>query len=269
MYALGTLQVDRSNSSTISSAPPGETSFPASVASRPSFHSGFSTAESTSTSLYPMSALSSPISLGHGPSNGTPRSYKRVSNNLFGSGQFRDRSYIRAAKSSSSSSSSNRSPTSSTTGTGAERPHQGGSSEPEQFSQIDEMSEVEQGPGLGEEDQIRIQVPAVVEDRAGYIASGSEGSSGSGSSDHRRVLPGTGLTVAQARRMSRALERALSSMSSEDENGDLDEETILAPPLARSFPKGSNSNQNHGPLLLSQVSAPPSFRARHTCLWWT
>jgi len=258
MYALNTLQVDRSNSSTISSAPPGETSFPASITSRPSFHSGFSTAESTSTSLYPMSALSSPISPGHDSSFsgiGTPRSYKRASNNLFGSGQFRDRSYIRAAK---SSSSSNRSP------------HRGGSSEPEQFSQIDETSEVEQSPGLGEEDQIRIQVPAVVEDRAGYIASGSEGSSGSGSSDHRRVLPGTGLTVAQARRMSRALERALSSMSSEDENGDLmDEETILAPPLARSFPKGSNGNQNHGPLLLSQVSAPPSFRARHTCLWWT
>ena len=129
------------------------------------------------------------------------------------------------------------------------------------------MSEVEQSPWLGEEDQVRIQVPAVVEERAGYIASGSEGSSGSGSSDQRRVLPGTGLTVAQARRMSRALERALSSMSSEDENGDLDEETILTPPLARSFPRGSSSNQNHSPLLLPQVSTPPFLCARHTCLW--
>jgi hypothetical protein len=43
MYALSSLQIDRSNSSTISSAPPGETSFPASVTSRPSFHSAFST----------------------------------------------------------------------------------------------------------------------------------------------------------------------------------------------------------------------------------
>lgn len=200
--------------------------------------------------------------------NGTPRSYKRASNNLFGSGQFRDRSYIRAAK----SSSGNRSPASPTgAGAGAERPHHA-SSELEQYSQIDETSEVEHGPGLAEDDQIRIQVPpVVVEDRAGYTASGSERSSGSGSgSSDQRVLPGTELTIAQARRMSRALERALSSISSEDENGDLmDDETILAPPLARSFPKGSNSNQNHGPLLPPQVSAPPNFRAQHTCLWWT
>jgi hypothetical protein len=257
MYALDTLQIDRSNNSTISSL--GET-FPASVTSRPSFHSAFSAAESTSTSLYPMSALSSLTSTGHDPpssGNGSPRSHKRASNNLFGSGQFRDKSYIRAVK-----SSSNRSLASST-GMAGERLHHG-SSEPEQF-RIDETSEVEHSPGLGEEDHIRIQVPAVVEDRAGYTASGSEGSSGS----ERRVLPGTGLTVAQARRMSRALERALSSMSSEDESGDpMDDETILAPPLARSFPKGGNSNQNHGPLLLSQVSVPPSFRARHTCLRW-
>jgi hypothetical protein len=255
MYALGSPQVDRSNNPTISSAPPGETSFPASATSHPSFHSVFSIAESTSTSLYPISALPSPTSIGPEPSmsgSESPRSYKRASNNLFGSGQFRDRSYIRTAK-----NSSNRSLASST-GTGGGR-LRGGSSEPEQFSQTDETSEVEQGLGLGEEDQIRIQVPAVVEDKAGYTASGSEGSSGSGSD--RRVLPGTGLTVAQARRMSRALERALSSMSSEDENGDpMDDETILAPPLARSFPKGSTSNQNHSPLLPSQVStAPPSL----------
>lgn len=268
MYALSSLQMDGSNNSSISSAPPGETSFPASVTSRPSFHSAFSTTESTSTSHYPMSAVSSSTLAADGPSlsgSGTLRSYKRASNNLFGSGQFRDRSYIRAAK--SSGSSSNRNPAYSTTGMGAERPH-GGSSEPEQFSQIDESSEVEQTPGPGEEDQIRIQVPAVVEDKAGYTASGSE-SSGDGSSD-RRVLPGTGFTFTQARRVSRALECALTSISSEDENGDLmDEETILAPPLARSFPKGSNSNQNHGLLLPSQVSAPPSLRARHTCLRWT
>ena len=264
MYALSSLQVDRSNDSAVSSAPPRETSFPAGISSRPSFHSSFSTAESTSTSPYPMSALSASTAAGQDPSlpgNGTaPRSYKRASNNLFGSGQFKDRSYIRAAKS-SSSGSSNRSLASSTE-MGGGRPHRG-SSEPEQFSQIDEASEVDHGPGLGDEDQIRIQVSPVVEDRAGYIASGSEGSSGSGSGgSDRRVLPGTGLTVAQARRVSRALERALSSMSSEDENGDLmDDETILAPPLARSFPKGSSSNQNHSPLLPSQVSAPPSFRA--------
>ena len=42
----------------------------------------------------------------------------------------------------------------------------------------------------------------MVEERAGYIASGPEGSSGSGSSDQCRVLPGTGLTVAQAWQMS-------------------------------------------------------------------
>jgi hypothetical protein len=266
MYALSSLQINTSNNSTISSAPPGETTFPASVPSRPSAHSS---AEFTSTSLYPMSALSPSTLTPHDPplsANGTPRSYKRASNNLFGSGQFRDRSYIRAAK----SSSGNRSPAS-PTGASAERAHHG-LSELEQFSQIDETSEVEHGPGFVEEDRIRIQVsPVVVEDRAGYTASGSERSSESGSID-RRVLPGTELTIAQARRMSRALERALSSMSSEDENesGDLmDDETILAPPLARSFPKGSNGNQNHGPLLPSQVSAPPNFRARHTCLWWT
>jgi len=259
MYTLSSLQIDRSNNLTISSAPPGETNFPASVTSRPSFHSAFSAAESTSTSLYPMSALSSSTLTTQDPpfsGNGTPRSYRRASNNLFGSGQFRDRSYIRTAR----SGNGNRSLAFST---GAES----GSSEPEQFSQIDETSEVEHGPGLAEEDQIRIQVsPAVVEDKAGYTASGSEGSSGS----DRRMLPGTELTVAQARRMSRALERALSSLSSEDENGDLmDEETILAPPLARSFPRGSNSNQNLSPLLPSQVSPPPSLRARHTCMWWT
>jgi len=264
MSALSTLQVDRSHSATVSSAPPGETSFPASIMS---LHSAFSTAESTSTSLYPMS---SPTLTGHDApfsANGTPRSYKRASNNLFGSGQFRDRSYIRAVKSSSSSSnSSTRSPVSSSTGTAGERMHRG-SSEPDQFSQIDETSEVEQSPVLGEDDQTRIQVPTVVEDRAGYTASGSEASSGSGSSDHRRVLNGTGLTFAQAWRVSRALEHVLSSLSSEDENGDPnDDETILAPPLARSFPKGSNSNQNHGPLLPSQVSIPPSLRAPHTCL---
>jgi len=211
-----------------------------------------------------MSALSPATLAPHDPpfsGNGTPRSYKRASNNLFGSGQFRDRSYIRAAKSSSGS----RSPAS-PTGAGAERAHHG-SSEYDHFSQIDETSEVEHSPGLVEEDQIRIQVPpVVVEDRAGYTASGSERSS---ATSDRRVLPGTEFTIAQARRMSRALERALSSMSSEDENGDLmdqDEETILAPPLARSFPRGTTSNQNHGPLLPSQVSAPPNFRARHTCL---
>lgn len=263
MHALSSLQISRSNNSSISSAPPGETSFPASVTSRPSFHSGPSTAELSSGSLYPMFALS-PSALTPQEPPFSARSYKRASNNLFGSGQFRDRSYIRAAK----STTGNRSPAS-PIGASAERAHYG-SSELEHFTQIDETSEVEHSPGLVEEDQIRIQVPpVVVEDKAGYSASGSEGSSGSGSSD-RRVIPGTELTVAQARRMSRALERALSSISSDDENGDLmDDETILAPPLARSFPKGSNSNQNHSPLLPSQVSNPPSFRARHTCLRWT
>ena len=133
-----------------------------------------------------MSAVASPISPTHDLSfsgNGAPRSYRRASNNLFGSAQFRDRSYIRTAR--SNNSSSNRSLTPST----ADRPYRSGSSEPELFSQIDEMSEVEQSPWLGEEDQVRIQVPAVVEERAGYIASGSEGSSGSGSSDQRRCYP--------------------------------------------------------------------------------
>lgn len=264
MYALSSLQIPRSNNSSISSAPPGESSFPASVTSRPSFNSAFPTAELTSTSLYPMSALSPPTLTPQEPpfsANGTPRSYRRASNNLFGSGQFRDRSYIRTAR----TTNGNRSPVS-PIGAGAERPHYR-PSELEQFAQIDETSEVEHSPGLEEDDQIRFQVsPVVVDDKAGYIASGSEGSSGSGGSD-RRVLPGTDLTVAQARRMSRALERALSSISSEDENGDpMDDETILAPPLARSFPRGSNGNQNHSPLLPSQVSAPPSLRARYTCL---
>ena len=73
------------------------------------------------------------------------------------------------------------------------------------------------------------------------------------------MLPGTGLTVAQAWQMSSELERALSSMSFQDENGDFDEETILAPPLARGFPKGSSGNQNHGPRC--EYSSLPSCTA--------
>ena len=146
LFTLGTFQIDRSNTSAVSSASPDETSVPASVTSCPSFHSGFSTAESTSTSLYPMSVVASPISPTHDLSfsgNGAPHSYRCASNNLFGSAQFRDRSYIRTAR---SNSSSNRSLMPST----ADRPYRSGSSEPEQFSQIDGMSEVEQSPWLGE-----------------------------------------------------------------------------------------------------------------------
>ena len=76
--------------------------------------------------------------------------------------QIRDRSYIRTAR---SNSSSDRSLTPSTT----ERLYQGRSSEHEQFSQIDEMSGVEQSPWLSEEVQVRIQVPAVVEEVLGTL----------------------------------------------------------------------------------------------------
>lgn len=88
--------------------------------------------------------------------------------------------------------------------------------------------------------------------KAGYSASGSEGSSRSSRSrsNDQRVLPGAELTITQVWCMSCALKHALSSISSDNENGDLmDNEMILALPLARCFPKGSNSNQNHSPLL--------------------
>lgn len=189
---------------------------------------------SSGSSVYPQS--SSLSSLAHPPSS-PARSSKRHSNNLFGSGRFRDTSYIRSVKTSTSSRSAVSDTTSST---------------------------LSASKGSVARDQTNPTPRAATPEGNGDTSSSSVPSSPYNDDKtpvaRTTVLPPTSfqaktMTAAQVKRASMALEAAIRGLEE-------DEETIVAPrsaPLSAGIPYGYKSPTAVRTLTLSHPSLAHSL----------
>lgn len=198
------------------------------------------------TSIYPLASLNSGIP--------PTASSKRHSNNMFGSSKFRDASHIRAGQRNRTVSSSTNSQ--------------------------DSM----QGVAISSDNEYGSDLSDLPEESVAMASTSSAGEAIGGSaqlSDKEKTpvvrtsrlpsaprLPnGNTLTVAQIRRMSKALERAISAIVENEHEADDDDEKILAPhsvPLGGGYPSRrppTAFNDPSNPIEVSDLNAVLMFLA--------
>jgi hypothetical protein len=195
-----------------------------------------SAANSTSGSIYPFASLSSQSSQSSNASS------RRLSNNLFGSSRFRDASYMKGIQRNRTiSGSTNTTNASNTTSAIAissdifEEPSSPSPSpspspiEPKSNASTAYISHQQQGHGhISDKEKTPVARSTRLPLPQPPIAASPP-----------RLANGTPLTAAQLRRISVALDRAISAIIENEHEGDDDEERILAPhsvPLGGGYP---------------------------------
>lgn len=235
--ALNSIQGFRRRGNSTSSAIEGplDAQYPESVSSSKSSGPSLSVSPETpvvqETSSYPSDSQSS-----------TSPSSKRHSNNLFGSSRFRDTTAMRGVQKNRSLSSTNSQDSMRTAALSSENEHtselNGVPEEPLTDSPSPVPVEAITAQQLGDKDK----TPTARTSRLPVAP---------------RLSNGNPLTVAQIRRMSMALERAISAIVENEHEADDDEERILAPhsvPLGGAYP--TRRPPTVRPCLFNSVSTP-------------